>query len=256
MAPPTIDLWEFFPHFDLAARQAGFAAERWGEIDGYPLLAYVKPAASAGAPAYYLSAGMHGDEPAPPLALLDLVETGAFDAAAGWTLCPALNPTGLARGTRENAAGVDLNRDYKSPATPEIAAHVAWLRRQPRFDAVFCLHEDYDARGFYLYELNPDARGSVAEAVLAAVRLLGPIEDAATIDGRAAAAPGIIRPVSDPLLRDQWPEAIYLRNQHTNLSYTFETATSQPLAQRVATHAAAVRAALAALLSGRDGAAG
>lgn len=245
--PPPFDLREFFPHFDLAARQAGFAAEHWGDIDGYPLLAYRRPAMASGAPSYYLSAGMHGDEPAPPLALLELLETGGFGPDSSWTLCSVLNPTGLARGTRENAAGIDLNRDYKTPTTPEIAAHVAWLRRQGRYDATFCLHEDFEANGFYLYELNPESRPSAAAAVLAAVAALGPIERAAIIDGREAAAPGIIRPVSDPLLRDQWPEAIYLRNHHTTLSYTFETATAQPLAQRVATQVAAVRAALGAM---------
>ncbi len=81
----------------------------------------------------------------------------------------------MARGTRENAAGIDLNRDYKQPVTPEIRAHVGWLQRQAQFAAVFCLHEDYEANGFYLYELNPERRPTVADAALAAVAPLCPM---------------------------------------------------------------------------------
>ena len=40
----------------------------------------------------------HGDEPAGPLAALELLKHGAFDHGP-WRLCPALNPTGLAAGT-------------------------------------------------------------------------------------------------------------------------------------------------------------
>lgn len=247
VSAPPFDLREFFRQLDLSARQAGFAAERWGEVDGHPLLAYTKAAARPEAPGFYLSAGMHGDEPAPPLAMLNLVENGAFADGASWTICPVLNPTGLVRGTRENAAGVDLNRDYKSPVTTEVRAHVAWLRRQPRYAATFCLHEDYEATGFYLYELSSRTDHSAAAAVLNAVEPIGAIERSTIIDGREASAPGIIRPVNDPLLRDQWPEAIYLREKHTELSYTFETASLLPLAQRIAMHVAAVRAAVRAL---------
>lgn len=240
---PQLDPATFDRAFDQAARADGFSSERFGEVAGHPLRAYLKRAPAPG-PSIYLSAGIHGDEPAPPQALLRLVQQGCFGPQANWTICPLLNPTGMARGTRANAAGIDLNRDYEHPVTPEVRAHVAWLRRQPRFHAAICVHEDYEATGFYLYELNPDRRPSAADAALAAVAPLCPIEQAAVIDGRATDAPGIIRPVTDPLLRNQWPEAIYLRHHHTTLSYTFETPTTQPLEQRMATHGAAIRAAL------------
>ncbi|MDP2136320.1 MAG: succinylglutamate desuccinylase, partial [Candidatus Didemnitutus sp.] len=178
---------------------------------------------------------------------------GCFGPQANWIICPLLNPTGMARATRENAAGIDLNRDYRQPVTPEVRAHTGWLQRQPRFHAAICLHEDDEATGFYLYELNPDRRPSVAGVALAAVAPLCPIEQAAVIDGRETDAPGIIRPITDPLLRDQWPEAIYLRHHHTTLSYTFETPTTRPLEQRTATQAAAIRAALEILTRATTG---
>jgi len=226
-----------------AAKQAGFRAETYGEVHGHPLTAYTKRTPGP-RPRVYLSAGIHGDEPAPPHALLKLVESGFFDLRCTWFVCPLLNPTGFLHRTRENHAKADLNRDYKVPLTVEVGAHIAWLQRQPNFDLIICLHEDWEAKGFYLYELNPENRPTLAPAMIAAAGVHGPIESAAVIDGRPIAAPGIIRPVSDPLLRETWPEAIYLRNHHGALDYTIETPSAWPLAQRIAIHCAVLHRAL------------
>ena len=75
--------------------------------------------------------------------------------------------------------------------------------------------------------------------MIAAAATLCPIDLATEIDGRPVDAPGIIRPVNDPLLRENWPEAIYLRAHHTTLSYTLETPSAFPLTQRIATLRAA-----------------
>jgi murein peptide amidase A len=182
--------------------------------------------------------------------LLELLETGAFDGRAVWFLCPLLNPLGFTRGTRENADGLDLNRDYKHLRSVEIQAHRRWLQRQPNFDLTFCVHEDWEAKGFYLYELNAHRRPSLAEPMIAAVERVCPIETAEVIDGRTTAARGIIRPVSDPLLRDQWPEAIYLSAHHTTLGYTIESPSALPLPQRIAAHRAAIETALKLSLPG------
>lgn len=245
--PLPLDPADFIPRFDAAARRAGFKAQAYGEINGHPLNAYTKRTAGV-RPRVYLSTGMHGDEPAPPLALLRLVESGFLDDRCTWLMCPLLNPTGFALRTRENFNRLDLNRDYKSLAAAEVQAHVAWLRLQPRFDLVICGHEDWEAKGFYLYELNLAQRPSLAPAMIAAAQALGPIERAAIIDGRESAEPGIIRPVSDPLLRDTWPEALYLAYKHSNLNYTIETASAQSLEQRIATQEAVIRAAIQNLL--------
>lgn len=242
-----LDPADFTPRFDAAAKSAGFKAVQFGEINGLPLLAYTKRTPGP-RPRVYHSSGMHGDEPAPPWALLRLVQEGFFDQRCSWFVCPLLNPTGFLRQTRENFAGVDLNRDYKAPQSAEVRAHVHWLQRQPGFDLITCVHEDWEAKGFYLYELNPDQRPTLAPAMIAAAREHCPIETATVIDGRPADEPGIIRPVSDPLLRETWPEAIYLRHHHGSLDYTLETPSGLPLAQRVVTHGSVLRAALAAFL--------
>ena len=238
-----LDPAKFTPRFEAAAPKAGFKVTPFGEIHGHPLLAYTKRSPGL-RPRIYLSSGIHGDEPAPPWALLRLMEEGLFDDRCTWFICPLLNPTGFLHRTRENHAKVDLNRDYKSPQTAEVQAHIGWLRRQPNFDLIICVHEDWEAKGFYLYELNPENRSTLANAMIETVRALCPIDPGTIIDGRPVSEPGIIRPVSDPLLRETWPEAIYLRNHHGTLDYTIETPSALPLEQRIATHCAVLKTAI------------
>ena len=239
----SLDPAAFARRFAEAAQTRGFRAEPFAEIDGITLSAYTKRT-SGRHPRIYLSSGIHGDEPASPLALLALLESGCFNHRATWFLCPLLNPTGYVRQTRENQDGIDLNRDYLDLRSREVAGHVHWLRRQPAFELVFCLHEDWETQGFYLYELNTSPLPSLANTIITAARHHMPIEDAAIIDGRESVSPGIIRPVSDPLLRETWPEAIYLSAKHCRLNYTLETPSVRPGDQRIATLVAAVQAGL------------
>ena len=243
-ASSPIDPPALVARFEAAANPAGFRVERFGEAAGCPLIALTRRTPGP-RPRIYLSAGIHGDEPAPPLALLALMESGFFDARATWFLCPLLNPAGFQLATRENADGLDLNRDYQDLRSAEIRAHTAWLARQPNFDLAICVHEDWESTGFYLYELNPLGRPTLADAMIRAAATQCPIEPATVIDGRPIDQTGIIRPVSDPLMRENWPEAIYLRAHHTTLTYTVETPSSLPLPQRIATLRAVLEAALA-----------
>lgn len=242
-----LDPAAFTPRFEAAARQAGFKIERYGEIHGHPLLACSRRTPGP-RPRVYLSAGIHGDEPAPPWALLRLLEAGFFDDRCTWFVCPLLNPTGFIQRTRENHAKIDLNRDYKNPASSEVRDHITWLRRQPNLDLIICVHEDWESSGFYLYELNPAQRPTLAPAMIAAAQAQCRIEPATVIDDRPVDEPGIIRPVSDPLLRETWPEALYLRARHGLLTYTIETPSVLPLEQRIATHCTVLQAALTEFL--------
>ena len=194
----------------------------------------------------YLSTGIHGDEPAGPLAVRQLIEENIWPADTELFLCPCLNPAGFALNSREDERGRDLNRDYKHLETDEIRAHVAWLARQPMFDVTFCLHEDWEARGFYLYELNPEKRPSHAERVIAEVARVCPIDPSPEIDGRPARG-GIIHPELDPLKRAEWPEAFWLVQHKTRWSYTLEAPSDFPMTTRVAALVTAVRAALASV---------
>jgi murein peptide amidase A len=192
---------------------------------------------------FYLSTGIHGDEPAGPLALLHLLREDRWPEDVAFWLCPCLNPTGLALNRRENFKGIDLNRDYRHLISDEVRAHVEWLQRQPPFNISLCLHEDWEAQGFYLYEVNPQQLPSLAEKIIAAVARVCPIEQAVLIDNWPAAE-GIIRPAVIPAERPQWPEALYLMTNKSRLNYTMEAPSDFPMATRVAALVTAVRTVL------------
>jgi hypothetical protein len=194
-------------------------------------------------PKVYISTGIHGDEPAGPLAVRQLLLENKWPSGLGLWLCPCLNPTGFLQYTRENAHGIDLNRQYLQPQAPETVAHINWLAQQPSFDLCLCLHEDWESYGFYVYELNPDNRPSLAEAMVARVADVCPIDASELIEGRPARN-GIIRPDLDPRDRPQWPEAFYLLTYKTRLSYTLEAPSDFPLESRVSALVAGVQSAV------------
>ncbi len=190
---------------------------------------------------FYLSTGVHGDEPAGPLAVQRMIEEDLFpDDAECWVL-PCLNPTGFALNRRETAAGIDLNRDYQNPQSGEVQTQVRWLENKGRFDCAVCLHEDWEAKGFYLYAVNPKNIPCVSEAIVDAVRPVFPIDRSAEIEGFPA-CDGIIRPPVNPLGPSIWPETLYLTKHHTDLGYTLESSSDFPLANRVDALVLAVRA--------------
>lgn len=247
----TIDIRTVLREIELEARQSGWNTEVFHAGDDFKWLALTRPATSLRAPQpkvrIYISTGIHGDEPAGPLAVLRLLHENHWPANAEVVLCPCLNPTGFVRNQRENGQGLDLNRDYLALASPEVHAHVAWLEKQSPFDLGLCLHEDWEALGFYVYELNPDRKPSLAEAIVAGVAPVCPVDPSEIIEGRAAKA-GIIRPSHDPLSRPQWPEAFWLLRHKTRLSYTLEAPSDYPLVTRVNALVNGVNAALACLL--------
>jgi len=246
----TIDIHAVLRDCLAAARAGGWSIEALPVAPGLDLLACTRRALSARhtqtAVRIYISTGIHGDEPAGPLAARQLLHDDAWRANAELCLLPCLNPTGFPLNRRANAEYEDLNRDYRHVSTPEVQAHLAWLERQPAFDLALCLHENWEARGFYLYELNPDHRPSAAEQIIQRVRQVCPIDPSEVIEGREARG-GIICPALNPAERPQWPEAFYLITHKTRLSYTLEAPSDFPLPVRVAALVEGAKAAVAAV---------
>lgn len=224
-----------------AALKAGWMCETFFSAPGVVLRAYFRRS-PASRKNVYVSTGVHGDEPSGPLAVLRMLREDRWPDVNLW-LVPCVNPTGFRLNTRENDQGVDLNRDYRALRTMEVAAHVAWLRRQPIFDVSLLLHEDWEANGFYIYELNPRGQLSLAEGMIEAARERCAIEHAELVDNFECRG-GIIRPKVKPEERPEWAEAIYLMANNSAQNYTLETPSDFPLALRVETHLAALQRGL------------
>jgi protein MpaA len=80
---------------------------------------------------YLVVAGQHGNEPETTVLLSSVLRSipkGSLRCAV--VLC--LNPDGLARGTRCNAAGVDLNRNFPSSNWSSQKVYYSWNDENPR----------------------------------------------------------------------------------------------------------------------------
>ena len=244
-----VDLHAVLHDIERAAKQHGWQLEVFHQTKDFKWLALrrapITPDPSQPELRTYISTGIHGDEPAGPLAALRLLRKNQWPAQLDLTLLPCLNPTGFVQNTRESGQGIDLNRDYLHLQSAEVCAHIAWLEKQPRFDLSLCLHEDWESHGFYVYELNPKNQPSLAEPIVAGVEKVCPVDPSEIIEGREAQG-GIIRPNLDPYSRPQWPEAFWLITHKTRLSYTLEAPSDFPLATRVNALVAGVNAALRA----------
>lgn len=238
-----LDPHDLLARFDQAAQEKGFSKE---EITP-SIPAYSRRGTG---PLVLLSAGIHGDEPASPLAALEFLSSNPSPDFS-WLLTPLLNPTGLAAGTRENHEGLDLNRDYHQPQSSEVQAHCAWLERQATPDLFIALHEDYDATGFYFYEIQTGGHPSLHSQIFEKIRPHLPIEPGPLIDGRESSGEGWFFRDDLPALSEfvaqegGYPEALFLAQKGCPLSLTFETPThAAPLKTRISAHLAAISASL------------
>jgi hypothetical protein len=229
-----------------AGEAVGFTVECFGQIGNWPLLGMIRPAsvAPSQAPHIYLSAGTHGDEPAGPQAMLELLKNDRLPRNYNYSICPLLNPAGLALGTRENPGGIDLNRDYRDSISREVRSHTRWIEhRITQLDCAIHLHEDWESQGFYLYELNITGLPSYSAQILAATEKFLPIETAQCIDGHLANE-GIIKPTILPELAEGQPEAVYLQEKFGGLNYTLEAPSALDFRKRVNALKAAVEVTL------------
>ena len=245
----TIDIRALLRDLKTAAQQHGWAYElfyKTGDLELFALHRKPEARSQKSEVRIYISTGIHGDEPAGPLAVLKLIQENHWPANMEIFLVPCLNPDGFVLNTRGNADGIDLNRDYRHLESGEVTAHVRWLERQPKFDLTLCLHEDWESHGFYVYELNPDGHAPLGEKLVAAVARVCPIDLSSVIEGREASG-GVIRPSLDPAVRLQWPEAFWLLQNKTRRSCTLEAPSDFPLAMRVDALVTAVNVALESL---------
>jgi predicted deacylase len=203
----------------------------YGEAGGYPLMVVQSERHDPKVPSIYLSAGIHGDEPAAVEGLIRWAEASLGKLESwNWMIFPCLNPWGLERNIRCDAEGCDLNRFYDSRTVPQINAQRA-LMKGAHFDAAATLHEDYDSRGFYLYEVAAK-RPHWGESLCAELASVMGADSRRKIDGHAARN-GLIRRRITPDLMKGHPEAFLLHFHHSVRTFTLETPSEESLEHRV-----------------------
>ena len=204
------------------------------------------------APMIALSAGVHGDEPAGPWALLAMCEQGDLDRSFAYRIWPCTNPTGFANGTRQSADTADINRSFgRGGQTPEARAIIT-ANRDRKYPLSLDLHEDCDAQGFYCYEYGS---GDIGHAVVASVRNAGfPIQDLARCDlgasfEKSKLDDGVVRAAAEDeiaVLGGLSYSLLVIRHA-AQRALTFETPTILPWEDRISIHRIAVKAAISQL---------
>jgi predicted deacylase len=224
------------------ARKTGLGISVFAESSGYPILHVFSKSPSDDAPKIYLSAGIHGDEPATTEALLAWCESRPdFARTLNLLIFPCLNPWGLVHNKRSDEEGRDLNRCYRDPLVPQIRKQCE-LIRTTKHDIAVILHEDYDAQGAYVYETSA-RRPHLGEKIIEAMSAHIPPDPRSKIDGNRCRNGVIRRRVTQDLMPD-WPEAFTLHFSQARRVFTVETASEFHIDARVAAHVAAIDAAL------------
>lgn len=215
------------------ARRSGLKMRPFAHASGHPIyfLRSKKLCSSGG---IYLSAGIHGDEAAATEALAVWAEETAL-ADLPLLIFPCLNPWGLIHNNRLNEEGEDLNRVFHHENAPVVRT-LKELISPYRFGLSVSLHEDYDATGLYLYELEGGAP-FWGEELLEAARAVIPIEARTRIDGRKFSGGILRRKVNLRKFQKMgYPESIYLHQHHSARTFTFETPSEFALEQRIRAH--------------------
>jgi len=186
--------------------------------------------------------GVHGDEPAGVLAILELARWAAAQPPElrdfELHFYPVCNPSGYHLGTRHNQNGLDINREFwLESRQPEVLFLERELQRE-KYDGIIALHADDECDGCYGFVRGALLSEHLLRPALAAANAHLPYCVHPIIDGFTADE-GIIRQGYSGILSappEQRPQP---------LEIVFETPALAPLDQQVEAAVAAVQTMLA-----------
>jgi predicted deacylase len=144
--PHLVERWR------AVAARTGLVMRRFATSSEFKLY-YVRSRRLPREGSIYISAGIHGDEPAGTEALITWAEKNTrILRRRPFFLAPCINPWGIVNNSRMDSRGRDLNRVFQNDSVTEIAALKRAIGRR-RFSLALTLHEDYDGLGIYIYEV-------------------------------------------------------------------------------------------------------
>ncbi len=258
----------------LSVRHKSFTTPTTASSDNtsYPLYCLYYSSKRANAPLFYVSAGIHGDEPAGVECATRLIEQVAAEnpltedpfrfQGCNWLISPCDNPYGYEYNCRENTEGLDLNRMFESPnrcaETSFIAATLlhsqceqtqnSFLKKDTMEDfkirMALDLHEDEDSDGFYLWERRASEHPSVGTAVVNDVAEICAINPTSVIEDHLNEN-GVIT-LLDKVTTKGWTRGRYLIEQFNIPCLILETPTGLDFEKRIYVHMTAIHAAIKA----------
>ncbi len=219
-------------------------------------------------PRVFLSAGIHGEEPAGVYALLEFMNQGMANYLNHFSflILPCLNPYGFVRGVRFSREVSDLNRSFDDvPAPPEVASVTDLLQRFPGpYRLAFDFHEadtympkgedrsvENIPGGVYMYETTRSEQPPLGKAIIRVIRNSGyPISQRRSVYG-AECRNGLIHTTAPdapdyPVLPEfngtlDW---YLLQNRYADHFLAIETPTAWSLKRRITVQKKALVCAL------------
>lgn len=223
-------------------------------------------------PLIYVSAGIHGDEPAGVECAVRLIELLADHDKNNpfpfneynWLISPCDNPHGYERDIRENAAGLDLNRMFETPTLcPETTFIAQSLQRKKSvhvekgnnniitekvaIELALDLHEDNDSDGFYLWERRTSQCFPIGNVIVKNVEKLCAINQDPLIE-KHRNENGVIT-LLDKVTTKGWTRGRYLAEQINTRCLILETPTQLEWETRIAVHMKAIQTAVKSTLN-------
>ena len=223
--------------------EAGLVPVRLGKQEGFVVTAF-RPRIKYpdGSPWIYLSAGVHGDEPAAPLGLIEWAEENTeLLAKYPFLIIPCFCPWSIANNSRNGPDGEDPNRNFNHPAFGYMRTWQDFVARK-NLRLAISLHEDYDANGTYVYELS-NRNEFRAEVYLKAAERAIPPEPCNSIEGMRSKN-GVIRRKRKAPDMPGLPETLYLHQKGAEVAMTFETPSEYSLYHRANAHRLFISAAV------------
>lgn len=237
----------------------------------YPLYCIRYTVKHSNSPLVYVSAGIHGDEPAGVECAVRLIEQLSDNQRYKYwdflidtynlIISPCDNPYGYERDIRENSVGLDLNRMFETPRqVKETEFIVESLERSQQqkdisnddgskqfaITLALDLHEDMDSTGFYLWERRKSYHTPIGDAIINKINSVCSINRTPIIEGHHNDN-GVIT-LLDQITSKGWTRGRYLAEYEDTPCLILETPTRLTWDTRITTHMMAVQTAIDLLL--------
>lgn len=212
-----------------------------GEVTNCPIYLYHLESLSSNPAHILITGGVHGDEPAGVEAVLKFLARDNTELLEhfSFNIIPCINPYGYVHDKRENSKNVDINRSFEKEDVLE-AVIVKEAVRDKQYTLAIDFHEDYDAKGFYIYEGIRDG-GLIGPKIAEVVQTIGPIDTDDSGEDTEAIAQGVYKVNSKWGMQGLAP---YLLHKHSKHVIITETPTEWKLDQRIALHLGVLDTAL------------
>ncbi|MBR9701393.1 M14 family metallocarboxypeptidase [Candidatus Pacearchaeota archaeon] len=113
-----------------------------------------------------MTAGCHGNEPAPVYAMGKFLEEKNFPKDKRIILIPCINPIGFVSDSEFTPEKINVNRDFKENSNSKEANFLRKIVKKYNPEFVVNLHEDPDETDFYIW-VEDNAYKSKAEKLIA-----------------------------------------------------------------------------------------